>query len=502
MPDRSILDALDAARAAKSSGNNQAAERYYHHVLARDPGNIEAHLFLGRQLGKQGQHERAKSHFESVLKQDNACADALLGLGNLAYLSADFPGALDMFEKALKVSPQSAPLLNNIALIHRENGNPYRSAELLSNATELAPENPEFVLNLGLAYQDLGEIERALQCFEHALKLEPRYARARFYRGMALLSQGDFMAGWRDYEYRLEMVPPPLPSYPFPRWDGSHNEDKTLLIVGEQGIGDQIMFSSCFEEVIRRFKHSVIYCNPKLRKIFRRSFPQSTVLGGKTDRTDWLAEAPEIDLVVAMGSIPRFIRQSASAFPRHTGYLHADPEKTEKWKKKLRELGSELKVGIAWRGGTPTTRSIIRSIPLENMLPILSVSGAHFISLQHTPCDEELTELRDRHNIDVHHWRESTENFDETAALVMSLDLVIGVQTAVIHLAGALGKPAWALIPVCPEWRYLIHGPTMPWYPTVRLYRQSQFNEWGTAILSVAHDLQKLGRPFPGANGR
>ena len=209
---------------------------------------------------------------------------------------------------------------------------------------------------------------------------------------------------------------------------------------------------------------------------------------------EWLAQAGVVSAQSAAGSLPRFLRHDWKDFPRHSGYLLAEQSRVTYWRSRLGQLGPGLKVGLAWTGGSMKTRRRLRSVTAADLIPLLKVAGAHFVSLQYRDSSEEISLLRDSHGLTVHHWQEAIDDYDETAALVSALDLVISVQTAVVHLTGALGRPAWVLVPSSPEWRYLQSGETMPWYPSVRLFRQERADDWQAVIGRVAAELAQSSR--------
>jgi hypothetical protein len=192
-----------------------------------------------------------------------------------------------------------------------------------------------------------------------------------------------------------------------------------------------------------------------------------------------------------MGSVPQYLRQTYADFPRHSGYLKADPERVQRWRERLAALGGGLKVGISWQGGAVKTRRAVRSLALAQWLPILRAAGARFVNLQYTDCSGEIAEFKAASGIELVDWPEVREDYEDTAALVSALDLVISVCTAVIHLGGALGKPVWVMAPYSPEWRYGIAGEEMPWYPSVRVFRQPRYGEWEPVIERVADELQR-----------
>jgi hypothetical protein len=227
----------------------------------------------------------------------------------------------------------------------------------------------------------------------------------------------------------------------------------------------------------------IIECNPKLVALFQRSFPkaqiQENVPAGQEPR--WLEDAGQIDFQIAMGDLPGMYRNRWEDFPAHSGYLFADQSRVEYWKTRLAALGSEYTLGISWRGGSIATRRHLRSLTLEQMLPILHLP-LRAISLQYDPVDAELSAFRESSGMEVIHWQDAIDDYDETAALVSALDGVVTVCTAAVHLAGALGKKTWVVAPLVTEWRYLEEGQKLPWYPSVTLIRQRTPGSWSGAI--------------------
>jgi hypothetical protein len=272
-------------------------------------------------------------------------------------------------------------------------------------------------------------------------------------------------------------------------WDGSDLAGSGIVLYGEQGLGDEIMFASCVPDILRTAGRCAIECNPKLTALFRRSFPQAIVrAAGETD-TSAPAVQHRAEWRSAIGSVPRFLRKSGSDFPAHPGYLRADPARVSYWTERLAALPGRRKVGISWRGGAPSTRGSLRSVPLEQWRGVLRLAGIDFVSLQYTDCSAEIAEVAASSGTRVHHWREALDDYDETAALVSALDLVISVQTAAVHLSGALGVATWALIPETPEWRYGEEGEAMRWYPSVTLVRKQRGEDWTHVLARVEQRL-------------
>jgi hypothetical protein len=307
--------------------------------------------------------------------------------------------------------------------------------------------------------------------------------------------RGEFADGWRAYELRLLSEGRIPRKFPCPRWRGEPLEGKTILVHAEQGLGDEIMFASCVPDLLAAGARCVIDCHPKLGTLFARSFPQALVHTGlQDDDVAWLAAYPAPDYETPAGSLPLHLRAHPEAFPRHAGYLAADPEKVARWRERLAGLGAGLKVGISWRGGTPGTRAPLRSLTLPQLDPILQTGGTRFVSLQYGTQPAEVEAFQARLGARFVHWQEALDDYDETAALVCALDLVVSVCTAVVHLSGALGRPAWVMTPFSPEWRYGHAGETMIWYPSVRLFRQPGLGAWPPVIDAVAGALEQRSR--------
>ena len=316
---------------------------------------------------------------------------------------------------------------------------------------------------------------------------------AQLNRALVLLKQGVFARGWLDYEARKRTPSEYRPrNFPYAEWNDEPLDGRAILVHAEQGIGDQIMFASCIPDLMQRASHCVVECEPKLEAIFRRSFHTATVTCAQKDASgrDVLAEAPAIDYQVALGSLPLRFRSTSTDFPRHEGYLRADPAKVAAWRRRLEELPASRRIGISWRGGVQRTRQAVRSLPLAELLPILKCAQTVFVSLQYTDCAAELAEVERDLGIRIWHWQEAIDDYDETAALVCALDLVISVQTSIVHLSGALGRPVWVMVPSVAEWRYLDRGEQMPWYPSVRIWRQDRLGEWQPVVERVAAALR------------
>jgi tetratricopeptide (TPR) repeat protein len=463
-------------------------------ALERDPEFADAHLLMANIALERSDADRAEPHLRAAIALRPQLAEAHADLGLALFAQGRFDEAEASCREALRLKPDLVGARVNLGLVLEHGRGDLESAVgCFREALRLQPEHVDALANLATACQEQGLLDEAAAGFARASQLAPQNPIVHVAQGALALLRGDFGAGWPKYEWRRRQAGEIHRRFAFPVWDGSSLAGRTILLYAEQGIGDQIMFASCIPEVIATAGHCVIECSVKLGELFRRSFPAATVHAGtEDDPSKWLSEAPPIDLQLPIGSLPLFLRRSSANFPRHAGYLHADAEKVRAWRGRLDALGAGIKVGLSWRGGMPMSGRTRRSIDLERLLPLLRTEGAHFVDLQYTDCSEESTLLERRYGVRLVRWAQAIDDYDETAALVCALDLTLSVCTALVHLGGALGRPVWVLAPFSPEWRYGFQGETMPWYPSVTMFRQPTHGDWESVIEKAARALAQL----------
>lgn len=474
------------------------AEESYRRAILLAPGSAAAQRNLAFLLQSSGRREESLELLRRAHELEPGHPEAAWELVKTLLDTGEAGAARVAAERTLAVDGENPAGLRCLGLVHLLQHEPQAALERFERAAVLAPHDSESWLHAGIAAQELGRLDEALAAYERALELKPDHPPARWRRTIVRLTRGEFERGWSDYDARLVSVSHPWRRFPQPLWQGEPLAGKTLLVHGEQGLGDEIMFASCLPELIAQAGRCVIDCHPRLEVLFRRSFPAATVHGGlQTDDMAWLADCPPADYQVPAGSVPRILRSRPEHFPLHAGYLHADDERTLAWKTRLASLGPGVKVGLSWRGGTPDSRTHLRSLSLEALLPVLRTEGVEFVDLQYTDTAEERALLAQDHGVRLTHWPDALEDYDETAALVAALDLTLSVCTAVVHLAGALGRPAWVMTPYSPEWRYGCAGEGMVWYPSVRLVRQPRYGAWEPVIAEIARRLENRVRAEP-----
>lgn len=444
-------------------------------------------LSLAHQLAEEGDLDKA-SDLCSQLLNENPHDPKTLSVSAYVYMKAErFGFGYVLLEKAAKIAPR-AELLNNLGMCALGCMRMDDAEKHLTDSLKIAPKNAAAMNNLALVYVNKCEPERAIKWANKSRKLQGDDPALMETYGYANLMLGNWAEGWKGFEGGLNgKIRRPRQYQSEPYWNGE--PVKTLVVRGEQGIGDEISFASVINNAKSRAENVIIECDSRLESLFRRSFDMPVYGTRFKPGIPW-ADRYQIDAHVLSGSLCQYFRNSDDSFPGKP-YLKADPEQKIQWRALLDSLGHKLKVGIAWTGGRHNTFRDRRSLKLLDLLPILK-QDATFISLEYRDPRAEILDLYQRHGIEVRHWPRASEavNYDDCAALVDELDLIISVQTAVVHLAGALGRPCWAMVPNKPRWAYGLRGDKMPWYRSVKVYRQSR--DW--PIEQIAEDLHGFGR--------
>lgn len=393
--------------------------------------------------------------------------------------------------KAASLSPHVWETWNLLGKCHSDIWKLDEAHENFRLALQLSPRQSAPLANMAMALYLRGKTHQAIELSKKALALNPDCENTRNNLGMFYLALKQWVPGWDLYDCglgnhfsRKERI-----YGNEPRWDGS--QDKTVVVYGEQGIGDEISFASCVPDLVRDSKMAVVECDSRLEGLFKRSFPQAHVYGTRYHKEPSWTGNYEFDGRCAIGSLSKLYRRRDSDFTGQA-YLTADAERRIQWRALLDKLPG-IKVGIAWTGGNILNGRQLRSIGLDDLRPILCQQeggGASFISLEYRDPTAEIAEFKAQTGLQVHEWGRATrtQDYDDTAALVAELDLVISVTTSVIHLSGALGVPTWVLTPKNPMWRYGRSGDTMPFYESVKLYRQK--TDWNYPIHKIAEDLK------------
>jgi tetratricopeptide (TPR) repeat protein len=492
---------VDLSALLLDRGMPEAAEQRARQALRLHPGTLAAHVNLGSALEALGRLDEAAASLEAALQIDADCVPAHTNLGSIRLKQERIADAERHLARALAIDPGFFEARINLGSVLLQRKRPADAVAAFREAVRQRPDSAAGQFNLGYALETQGDLAEAMRCYETAVALDPESVQAHVNRATLLLMLENFRDGWPEFEWRLRKrdAIPVHARFTAPRWDGAPLAGRALLVYGEQGLGDEIMYASCLPQVIAQAGRCIVDCDPRLAPIFRRSFPQAIVHGGTQQAPpDWLHALGPVDVQIPAGSLPLHLRRSADAFPAHRGYLKAAPERIEHWRRRLDALGPGMKIGLSWRGGVQKTGRVWRSLELAELLPLLRRAGVRFVNLQYGESASELAGLRTEHGIEVAHYPEAIADYDETAALVGALDLTLSVCTSIVHLAGALGRPVWVMTPLKPEARYGFSGETMHWYPSARLFRQPAYGDWDSVVKAVGQALEGAVRREPG----
>jgi hypothetical protein len=341
-------------------------------------------------------------------------------------------------------------------------------------------------VNRGNALLKLGRLNEALDNYTAALAIEPDNADANFNAAVTRLCQGDLRQGFKQYEYRWQTkaLRSLRPDYPQPMWNGERNlHGKTVLLLHEQGLGDALQFVR-YAPLVAALGARVLLAVPSPLKLLMASLP-----GDPLVLTDG-QPVPDFDLYCPLMSLPLAFGTELATVPASIPYLRPYQERLDKWRARLPDNG-RLRIGLCWAGSKGHMNDRSRSIPLQHFARLLSVPGLDFISVQKDVSDADAAILRER---GVAQLGRDFEDFCDTAAVVAMLDLVITVDTSVAHLAGAMGNAVALLVAFSPDWRWMLNRTDSPWYPTVRLFRQTSIGDWDGALARLRQELADLSR--------
>lgn len=474
---------------------------------------VESEIQLGKQLEVAKRNGDAIDHYRRALAQCGDDPGLNMRLGVVLLLEERFDEALEALQRAVAAAPHDPICLFHLAVGYSDARRKEEAVATLRKALRIRPHFFEAHLNLGailegmgrldesVAYCQhaaalnpdsssahynlgnvrlhLGHLEAALESYARVLEIEPDFPKAHWNRAVVLLLLRRFGEAWPEWKFREAAGEVMIDHFDVPVWDGSSLAGKTIMIHAEQGIGDEIMFASCFGEVIAQAKHTILACAPRLTALFARSFPTAEVLAiGRPCTPDWLPAG--VDVTVTAGDLPGILRTSEAAFPRQQSFLVPDAELVAKWRARIAALGPGLKVGVSWRAGGKSSEQRRRTSPLDDWGPVFQVPGVHFINLQYGNSVQDIAFAREKFGAVIHDWPDADplKDMDNFAAQVAALDMVFSIGNTTIHTAGALGVRTWAMAPHVPGWRYMISGEVMPWYRSVTIHRQTRPDDW------------------------
>jgi tetratricopeptide (TPR) repeat protein len=458
---------------------------WFRRALALDRGNAVTAYNLGRALCAIGEWEEAVVACREAAALMPGSADARVNLAVALRECGRFDESLMACREALAIMPSSAAALNNLGSALAEKGSFEEAIAAWERALAISPGSAEARCNIGNARLAMGEVEQAVAEFRRVLAMQPDFAPAHWNLSLALLLQGNYGNGFAEYEWRWRM--PAIHEGPRqfdrPPWDGAPLHGQHILLYSEQGLGDAIQFVRFVPMVAERGGRVVIECEASLRRLFagmvgvERAIEAGQALGA-------------FDLHCPLMSLGRVLATTVETIPASVPYLSANAGAIEHWRGRVAGLGDGMKVGLAWAGSRAHRQDRKRSIALEALAPLAEAGDIRLVSLQKGLGDA--AGMVESSMLDIVDWTDELGDFTDTAGLIASLDLVISVDTAVAHLAGAMGKPVWVLIPFSPDWRWMMGREDSPWYPTMRLFRQDVAGDWSGPIARIVAQLRGM----------
>jgi tetratricopeptide (TPR) repeat protein len=457
----------------------------FEQALAIDSNHIDALGSRGDMLLARGRAEEALQAFNRILSLAPGHADARANRSAAFAALGRYEEALADCDAVLSYAPANAMAYYNRANALSSLGRYVESLVAYDRVLALFPQHVLAWINRGNALSALKRHADAVASFEKALALRPDYADAYFNKSLALIASGDYARGFAAYEWRWKRTGMSTRrNYGRPLWLGEFSlERKTILIHSEQGLGDTIQFVRYVPMLARAGATVVLEVHAELKSLLSR-------LAGVSQIVARGEELPAFDVYCPLGSLPLAHKTGLSNVPADIPYLAADESRIAKWRPRLEAL-KKPRVALVWAGNVNHANDRNRSIALSQLKPVWENNGANFISLQRELRDADAEALKNAP--EILRLGDQLADLDDTAAVVALCDLVICVDTAVAHLAGAMGRPTWVLLPFSADWRWMQEGERSPWYPAGRLFRQPQLGDWGNVIARVHAELAKLG---------
>ena len=550
--DPQLTDAyLNLGQLLISKEEFSAAEKLYNTAINLSPNNPEVYNNLAGLYFKLSKWESSKLNYKNALKFDPANSDYYFNLGNCYSKLKSYEAAVENYEMAIRIKPDHPGAINNLALVHIRRNDYEKANELYRLLISLDKNNAEAYFNLAFSFQQENRTDEAIEFYEKALAIEPDLksayvnigkiylqngntetakeyflkavedkqsrvvaftnlgvgsleelrieeavsffdiaiksksdlVEAHYNKAHALLLKGDYEKGWEEYEWRKKREEFIKPNFAKPELLDQDIKGKRVLVYAEQGFGDTINFV----RYLKLLKDEGCYV----------IFMSDAALAGLFLNVNWIdriivcenLDEPEIqyDYQIALLSLPYYFKTGGNNIPLPDQYLSSDSVSDKVWSQRIRE-SENIKVGLVWAGNSKNNRDKIRSVALVDFLSLISIKGIDFYSLQMGEAANQLDDVY----YPVTPLGKYIKNFSDTASIINNLDLVISIDTSVVHLAGALNKPVWNLITYLPDWRWLLDRSDSPWYSSMKLYRQQNKGNWKNVIDEVTYDLQML----------
>jgi len=490
---RALKLAPDYAEAHNNLGISLRAQGHVHQAIAHyqeairlDPNFPEAFYNLANVQAELNLPDEARASCEQAICLNPRYAQAYNQLGIVLHQLGQDHQAIEAYQTATRLDPRLAEPYNNLGIIHKEQGDFPKAEQLYERALVLDPDGPETLYNLANIYKEQGQCEKAIRCYTKAIELKPDYADAHWNLSIACLLRGNLAQGWAQYQWRTRTkLATSLchHSYDQPAWTGTPFRGKRLLIYSEQGLGDTIQFARYLPLVKALGGQVLVETWAPLKRLLQSVDGIDRVMETSSEKIP----DTEFDLCVSIMDLPRLFRTTLASIPNQVPYLTTDQQGTDIEKELFNR--DKLNVGIVWAGAPTHGNDKNRSCDLHLFKSLADIPGVRLFSLQKGSASAQL----DRHpDLPIQDLIGSCGDLMNTACIMQHLDLIITVDTALAHLAGALRKPTWTLLPFAPDWRWLLNREDTPWYPTMRLFRQDVPGDWQGVFERVQQALTTL----------
>lgn len=529
---QALVSMLNQAQEAANSGDILTATDLCQKVLTIKPDQHNALHLLGLMAYKTNNFEDADKLISSARKIMPSDPSILFNLGAVKSALKKYPEAIKLYNDAIKIKPDYDKAFGNLATVYlmaednekaiyyaneaikinpeSASSSPYYNVaaaacsnlgeidyaeQLYVKSMQLNPDDVRTYAGLGEVFLNQGKFQAAKEAYEFSQKVGEVTDKIRFNMSYVYLSLGELEKAWDGYEYGLITGERQVYRPDIPQWQGEELSDKSILVLAEQGLGDEILFSSCFKDLLEIASECHIACEIRLADLFRRSFPNAIIVPLISRAPKHIMQHqekyPDINYWLAAGSLPGIFRKQLNQFPTTPGYLITDNDKSALWKKQLSELSGNVKVGISWKSGILTTKRAKHYTSLEDWLPILKIPGIDFINLQYDDCQSVLDDIESKYGIHIYNFDnvDLKNDIDNTSALISELDLVITIGNAVSSIASGIGTRTWKLS--TNSW-LMLGTDHEPWYPNTKIFPPHIPRDWGTVITKITNELQEL----------
>ncbi len=478
---------FNLALARQRAGNLNEAVLNYKKAISLKPDCAKYYYYLGNILLKQSKFEAAIRSFDLAIEYDPNYVDAYLNKGVCLFKIEKYSEAVVNYSRSIAINPNLPQVHYNLGIALFAQEKTHEAILCFKRSLELKPDYKDACLYLGNAHKSLLKMDKAIEYLSMAVKDEPGYDIARMNRALTLLLIGDYNKGWPEYEHRLLNKNYPRRAFPHPKWNGEPLNGKTILIHTEQGLGDTFQFARFLPYVKERGGRVVFECQKNLVDLMKRCSGIDEII----EYADDGAPAAVFDVHAPLLSLAGIFNITPDTVPNKTPYIYVDSDLKDELDSKIGHKES-FRVGIVWSGNPKQPHNKHRACSLNDFAELGHIPGVIFFSLQKgEPALQAADPPKGLPIIDLD---KDVDNFQETAAVISCLDLIISIDTSVAHLAGALGKPVWTLACYCPAWHLQLKRNDCVWYPTMRLFRQPSPHDWATVFKQAASELETAAR--------